>query len=95
MDFGQALTELRHGHKVSRENWNGKGMFVVLQAGYPDGIAINRNTAESTGIPEGTVCNFRPYLMMRTVDGEFVPWVASQTDLLAEDWDAQPVDSTP
>lgn len=28
----------------------------------------------------------RPYLYMRPVDGELVPWVASQTDLLAEDW---------
>lgn len=86
MDFGQALTALKRGGKVTREGWNGRGMFVVHQAGYPDGIAINRNTAQATGLPEGTVCIFRPYLMMRTVDGEFVPWVASQTDLLAEDW---------
>ena len=87
MDFGEALTALLAGKRVARSGWNGKGMFVVHQAGYPDGIAINANTAAATGIPQGTVCAFRPYLMMRTVDGEFVPWVASQTDLLAEDWD--------
>lgn len=29
----------------------------------------------------------RPYLYMYPVDGALVPWVASQTDLLAEDWD--------
>lgn len=86
MDFGQALTALKSGSRVTRAGWNGKGMFVVHQKGYPDGIGINRNTAEATGIPEGTVCVFRAYLMMRTVDAEFVPWVASQTDLLAEDW---------
>jgi hypothetical protein len=86
MNFSYALASLKLGHRVSREGWNGKGMFVVHQKGYPDGIAINKNTAEATGIPEGTVCAFRPYLMMRTVDGEFVPWVASQTDILAEDW---------
>lgn len=89
MNFGQALGALRSGVRVERDGWNGKGMFVVLQKGYPDGIGINANTAEATGIPEGTVCRFRPYLMMKTVDDEFVPWVASQSDLLAEDW--QPV----
>lgn len=86
MDFGKALERLRDGDRLAREGWNGKGMFVVLQAGYPDGIPINANTSQATGIKQGTVCRFRPYLMMRTVNGEFVPWVASQTDLLAEDW---------
>jgi hypothetical protein len=88
MDFGAALGALKAGRRMSRAGWNGKNMFVVYQKGYPDGIAINANTAEATGIPQGTVCTFRPYLMMRTADGEFVPWVASQTDLLAGDWGA-------
>lgn len=87
MDFGHALSRLKNGDKVGRAGWNGKGMYVVHQPGYPDGIPINENTARATGLPQGTLCNFRPYLMMRTVDGEFVPWVASQTDLLAEDWE--------
>lgn len=86
MNFGAALELLKAGARVAREGWNGRGMYVVHQKGYPDGIPINSNTAQATGLPEGTVCNFRPYLMMRTVDGEFVPWVASQSDLLAEDW---------
>lgn len=87
MDFSEALDLVVHtGGKISREGWNGRGMYVAYQPGYPDGIAINANTAQATGIPEGTVCKFRPYLMMKTVDGEFVPWVASQTDILAIDW---------
>lgn len=86
MNFGQALELLKAGRKVSRAGWNGKGMWLALQRGYPDGIAINRNTAEATGIAEGTVCRFLPYLIMRTVDGAFVPWLASQTDILGEDW---------
>ena len=45
-----------------------------------------RVLAHVAASPEGTVCAFRPYLMMRTADGEFVPWVASQSDLLADDW---------
>ncbi|GHE32008.1 hypothetical protein GCM10017673_38470 [Streptosporangium violaceochromogenes] len=86
MDFGDALAHLRQGYRLTREGWNGQGMFVVLQAGYPDGIPINANTAQATGLPEGTVRTFRPYLMMKTADDEFVPWVASQSDLLADDW---------
>lgn len=86
MNFGQALDALRDGQRLTREGWNGKGMFIVLQPGYPHGIPINANTAQATGLRQGTVCAFRPYLMMRTVDGDFVPWVASQTDLLADDW---------
>jgi hypothetical protein len=84
--FGDALRHLRVGRRLARTGWNGKGMFIVLQAGYPDGIPINANTAQATGIAQGTVCRFRPYLMMFTADGEFVPWVASQTDILADDW---------
>ncbi|GIE35883.1 hypothetical protein Ait01nite_089280 [Actinoplanes italicus] len=86
MNFGQALDAVKLGSKIAREGWNGKNMFVVYQKGYPDGIGANANTAEALGVDEGTVLVFRPYLTMRTVDGEFVPWVASQTDLLAEDW---------
>ena len=86
MDFGGALAALRAGHRVTREGWNGRGMWVTFQRGYPEGVAINANTAAATGYPEGTVCTFRPYLMMLTADGTFVPWVASQTDLLAADW---------
>jgi len=86
MDFGYALNALREGKKVFRSGWNGKDMYVVLQKGYPNGIPINKNTSEATGIPEGTVIKFLPYLMMKTVDGSFVPWLASQTDILADDW---------
>lgn len=87
MNFGDALTELRHGSRVSRSGWNGKDMWVALSPGFtlgPDrvfSLAI-REAVEQTG-QDGV---FRPYLTMRTVDGEFVPWVASQSDLLAGDW---------
>lgn len=87
-DIGWAVREMRyHGGKVARRGWNGKGMFCVYQRGYPDGIPINANTAQATGIPQGTVCKFLPYIMMRTVSGDFVPWLCSQTDLLATDWE--------
>lgn len=85
-DFGWVLRALYDGLRVKREGWNGKDMWIVLQKGYPDGIPINKNTADATGIPEGTVCRFLPYIMMKTADGAFVPWLASQTDILSNDW---------
>lgn len=87
MKFGEALEKaVSEGMRIARSGWNGKDMFVVYQKGYPDGIPINKNTSDATGIEEGTVCIFRPYLMMKTVDGSFVPWVISQSDALANDW---------
>jgi hypothetical protein len=86
MDFSDALRQCKNGSKISRSGWNGPGQYVVYQAGYPDGIGINANTARATGEPEGTVFRFLPYLMMRNAQGDFVPWLASQSDLLADDW---------
>ncbi len=87
-DFGWALEQLRQGKKVTRIGWNGKGMWLTYQKAYPDGIPINQNTAEATGIDKGTVCRFLPYLLMKTADVpvSFVPWLASQTDVLSWDW---------
>jgi hypothetical protein len=87
MDFGEALKWAKARFLITRTGWNGKGMYVVLQSGYPNGVPINKNTSEATGIPEGTTIKFLPYLMMKTADGCFVPWLASQTDILAEDWE--------
>lgn len=87
LDFSQALSFCKVGKKIARKGWNGKKMWVCLQPGYPDGISINKNTSLATGIPEGTAGKFRPYLLMFTAQGDFVPWVASQSDLLAEDWE--------
>ncbi len=86
LTFSTALLFLNEGRRLARDGWNGKGMWIALQRGYPDGIPINANTAQATGLAEGAVCRFRPYLMMFTAQGDFVPWVASQSDLLAEDW---------
>jgi hypothetical protein len=86
-DFSSALDYVKDGDRIARTGWNGAGQYVVLQRGYPEGIAINANTAEATGIPQGTVCVFRPYLMLRTADGTFVPWAPSVSDVLAEDWE--------
>ena len=86
-DFGHAIAMLKIGRKVARAGWNGKGMYLAMQKGYPDGIPINRNTAEATGLPEATVCRFDPYVILRTAQGSFIPWNCSQADMLVEDWE--------
>jgi Protein of unknown function (DUF2829) len=90
VNFGQALDGLKLGSHIARDGWNGRGMWLAYQPGYPDGIPINANTSKATRLPVGTVCKFLPYIMMRTVDGSFVPWLASQTDILADDWNILP-----
>ena len=44
MTFGQALEKVKSGEKIFRHGWNGKGMFVVYQKGYPAGIPCNIQT---------------------------------------------------
>ena len=79
MTFGTALELLKKGYKVARSGWNGRGMFLLYipseKWGVIDKIAL--------GIPEG---NLLPWIGMKAADGKFVPWLASQTDMLAEDW---------
>ena len=84
MNFGDALNALKLGMKVARKGWNGKGMFLFLVPGSQ--FAVNR--APLLGIyPEGTVIDYCPHIDMRTADGKIVPWLASQTDVLADDWE--------
>ena len=83
MTFSQGLDLIKQGHKVGREGWNGKGMFVFLVPG----STFKVNRPPLLGIyPEGTEINYHAHIDMRTADGQIVPWLASQTDLLASDW---------
>ena len=83
MNFGEALQNLKMGGRVAREGWNGKDMFLFLVRG--SRFEVNR--APLMGIyPEGKVIDYRSHIDMKTMQGDVVPWVASQTDLLADDW---------
>lgn len=82
--FGWAIERLKDGAKVARMGWNGKNMFLFLIAGSQ--FKVNR--APLLGIyPEGTEINYCPHIDMKTADNKIVPWLASQTDMLAEDWE--------
>ncbi len=77
MTFGSALEELKLGRQLCRSGWNGKGIFIELQV--PD--AHSKMTS--------------PYIYINTTGLQtnnedapksLVPWLASQTDMLADDW---------
>ncbi len=87
MNFGLAIEAAKKGAKITRRGWNGKGMWVVYRTGYPEGIPCNKNTADAVGIPEGSLFKVQPYLQMKCVDGSFQMWLASQSDILADDWE--------
>lgn len=84
--FGTALELLKNGHKLTREGWNGKGMFVVYQKGYPQGIPCNKQTAEAWRLNEGDLFVCNPYLQIKCANGSHSMWVPSINDVLAEDW---------
>jgi uncharacterized protein DUF2829 len=83
MEIGQAIQVMRDGGRVTRDGWNGKGMFLY----FVPGSTFQVNRPPLLGIyPEGTEISYLPHIDMRTVDGSCVPWLASQTDILATDW---------
>jgi len=78
MNFGVALGALKIGEKVFRKGWNGKGIYLELQ------------------VPDEHSKMTLPYIYIVTTglqtDNEaapkgLVPWLASQTDMLSEDWE--------
>ena len=86
MSFGSALTLLKDGHRVARSGWNGKGMWLVLVQPDDDANVPPRPTYAVSGIVDDATNGCLPWIGMKTADNKFVPWLASQTDVLAEDW---------
>lgn len=83
MSFGHAIVALKSGLKVARAGWNGKGMFLyhVSANAYPAQTAIAKaHWGEDAKVP------YRAYIAMKTVDNDVQVWTASQTDVLADDW---------
>lgn len=83
LTFSQALEFLKAGHKVAREGWNGKNMFIFLVQGST--FQVNRAPLNQF-YPEGTEITYHGHVDMKTADDQVVPWLCSQTDMLAEDW---------
>lgn len=83
MNFGSAIEALKEGKRVARAGWNGKGMFLFLVNG--SNFVVNREPLLSI-MGEGTMVTYRPHIDMKDAEGKVVPWLANQTDMLAEDW---------
>lgn len=83
MNFGNAIEALKEGKRVARAGWNGKGMFLFLVPG--SNFIVNREPLLSI-MGEGAQITYRPHIDMKDAEGKVVPWLASQTDMLAEDW---------
>lgn len=77
MNFGKAIEALKDNKKVARAGWNGKKMFLVLVDG--DEYSVDDPDVEMN-------YEHLPWIGLKTANDEFVPWLASQTDILAEDW---------
>lgn len=88
LTFSRALELLLEGHKITRSVWHHEksGVWIGMQAGYPDGIGANENTAKLLGVEPGTPVTICPYVVMRTVGGALVPWTPNMIDLMASDW---------
>lgn len=83
LNFGQALEALKSGNKVSREGWNGKEMYIFIIGTDSSQVGIGGWTytnGKNDNLP------LLPFIAMKTADDKVVPWLASQTDILAEDW---------
>lgn len=92
MTFGQALEALKINQKVARSGWNGKGMWLSL-SGSCDGHLIEADKFWSPhnrahAVKQGGYARVLPSITMKTATGEILMgWLASQTDMLAEDWE--------
>lgn len=93
MTFGQALEYLKQGHKVARTGWNGKGMFIYLVNGTKVYYENLRNEAAThlqahSDSNRGKTATINSHIDMKAADGSIVVgWLASQTDMLSEDWE--------
>jgi hypothetical protein len=93
MSFGEALRAMKAGTKVARSGWNGKGMWICRgdgQENLPADKFWNKHT-RAFAEANGGHADVLPYLIMKTADGKILMgWLASQTDMLAEDWEIVP-----
>lgn len=93
MNFGQAIENIKAGGIVAREGWNGKGMHLHLTQGSAPVEALQTAAPLLHGVAvkhfyaaEADTIVRMPHITMRTAQGTLVPWLASQSDMLAEDW---------
>lgn len=83
LNFGEALSWLRAGKRMSRRGWNGKGMFIFLVPGSE--FSVNRAPLNQV-FSEGTRVKYHAHIDMKAADGTIFAWNPNILDILAEDW---------
>lgn len=83
MNFGDVIAGLKAGRRYARAGWNGKNMFVFLVPGST--FKVNREPLLSI-LGENATVECHAHIDMKTAQDYVVPWLASQADMLAEDW---------
>ena len=87
MDFSDALKVVKGGDRITRAGWNGKDMWLSMTPG--QSIPAEKFWSphnKEFAVANGGSAEVLPYLTMKTADGKIVPWLASHSDILAEDW---------
>lgn len=87
--FDVALQQMKLGYRVQRIGWNGKGMWICKGNGHPElpAEAFWNPHTKAFAESQGGFADVLPYLIMKTADNKILMgWLASQTDMLAEDW---------
>lgn len=84
MSFGQAVELLKQDKRMARSGWNGKGMFLLIIKGE----SLTQQINDVYGNPDEpqSALPVLDAIYMKTADNKLVPWLASQTDILSEDW---------
>ena len=89
-DFGEAIAAMKHGEKVCRSGWNGKGMWISISRGSAEPLPAEdfwNPNAKQAAVDNGGSMVVLPLIIMKTAANEILMgWLASQTDILAEDW---------
>ncbi|HDR1137441.1 TPA: DUF2829 domain-containing protein [Pasteurella multocida] len=80
--FGYAIDLLKAGKQVARKGWNGKGMFLFLVKGGDIAKSLHYGFGQYENEPD-----WRNFIAMKTAQCDLVAWVASQSDILANDWE--------
>ena len=93
LSFGEALEYLKNECRIARAGWNGKGMFIYLNKGSTTSLPSRETTIEGISdhlfeLGDDDTVTRLPNINMRAASGSTVTgWLASQTDILAEDWE--------
>lgn len=89
--FSTALDAMQCGEHITRDGWNGKGMYLFILKGLTAmkpqlarfHAGVMQDAHEAYGADR---IGIEPFVVMKTADNKYIPWLASQSDLLANDW---------